>query len=134
MNSDHSGNPPFLLAPSLKLTAALAVACFAVLPLIPAPSLASAQELTADNIRSEIVGRTLVGRRMGMTMRMAVNADGTLQVRSPMMNGSGTWRLEGNQLCMDIPNRPGRADPCQSFTRAQDGRLHTSGGMKFRVE
>ena len=93
---------------------------------------ARAQTLTADDIAREIVGQTMVSRRMGMTMRTTFAPDGRLLLRSIVMNASGTWRLNGDQLCIDVQARGRSRKSCATLERAGKGAYRTGEGRIMR--
>jgi len=95
---------------------------------------ANAETLVAEDIKSQVVGKTLVAKRMGMTMHLSIKPDGSVVAKSALMNGEGTWEIKGDQLCINIANRPGNRNPCQTFTRTGENTLESSTGMKFTLQ
>jgi len=95
---------------------------------------AYAEVLSGDQLQTEVIGKTLVAKRMGMTMRMTFNEDGTITAKSAIRNGQGTWTISGNTLCIEMPMRRSNDDPCQTFSVAGDAQLTSSNGMNFKVE
>ena len=80
--------------------AAAAVATVIALSLPAAPILAGV--LDADGISAQIIGKELVARRMGMKVHLRYDSDGTVTNRSPFFSGTGSWRRDGNRLCMTV--------------------------------
>lgn len=56
--------------------------------------------LTGEELRAEIVGVELEGRRLGVTIKILHDSDGTSTIRSRFRNRDGTWEIVGNQLCV----------------------------------
>lgn len=94
---------------------------------------ARSQTLGGDELRSLLSGATLSASRMGMRMRMTLQADGTVSASMGVMQGSGTWSIEGDTLCLDMPRRPASVARCQTYERTAEG-LRGAGGMEFRLE
>lgn len=85
--------------------AAAAVATVIALSLPAAPVLAGV--LDADGISAQIIGKELVARRMGMKVHLRYDLDGTATTRSPFFSGTGSWRRDGNRLCVTVAGTPG---------------------------
>lgn len=96
--------------------------------------LAQASPLGEAQLRQQIVGKTLVAKRMGMTMRMTIHEDGTIGLQSPIRRGSGSWEIAGDQLCLDLPGRAPEGTRCQTFEWVGEAQLRSSSGMTFTLE
>lgn len=104
-----------------------------LLVVAPIPSSAS-ETLTGDQIEQLVTGKTLTARRMGMTMRMHLNADGTIDARMGPMSGEGHWSIEGDALCTDMPRRPANMPRCQVLEFVSPDRLQSSNGLALTIE
>jgi hypothetical protein len=99
---------------------------------------AQAGELTAQEIRTELVGQTIVwwetdGWHAGdLTLRPDGRARITVE-KPHAAAESGRWSIEGNRICTQwISLRAGSAK-CYSVTRVSEGRFVTSGGNVFEL-
>lgn len=108
--------------PSSLRTSMIALAAGALC--LSAPVLAEEKTLTGAEIRSEIIGTPLKGKRMLMTAKILHARDGTSKLEAPIRKRSGTWAIKGNQLCVTWEGES-KAD-CITFTRKGDG--------KYRIE
>lgn len=95
---------------------------------------AYAATLTAQEIKSEMLGKTITTRRFGMRITMRYNPDRTVSARSALGNLNGTWRPQGNRVCTTFPSGPAKGTDCVSFTRLGDNRYRSSAGVVFRVQ
>lgn len=99
----------------------------------PVPSLAS-EVLSGAQIEQLVIGKTLVGRRMGMTLRMQVKPDGKIHARMGPMSREGRWSIEGDMFCTDMPQRHANAPRCQVFEFVPPDRLQSSSGLALTIE
>lgn len=95
---------------------------------------AYASTLTAQEIRSEMLGKTITTRRFGMRITMRYNPDRTVSARSALGSINGTWQAQGNRVCTTFPSGPAKGTDCVSFTRLGDNRYRSSAGVVFRVQ
>lgn len=100
--------------------------------LLPA-STASAKALTASEVRSAMLGKTIKTRRFGLSIKMQYRTNGTVQVSSVLGSLNGTWRAKGNQFCTTFPSGPAKGTDCVSFTKIGTNRYRTSAGQRFTV-
>lgn len=63
---------------------------------------AMAEPMTAADIQAKIIGQTFDARRGVMRAKMTCGSDGSVTLKTPLFTDGGTWRLAGNQLCMNI--------------------------------
>ena len=112
--------------------AAAAVATVIALSLPAAPILAGV--LDADGISAQIIGKELVARRMGMKVHLRYDSDGTVTNRSPFFSGTGSWRRDGNRLCMTVAGAPGPETSCHGFEDLGGGKFRNTDGMVLREE
>lgn len=98
-----------------------------------AASPALAATLTQAQIADQIIGKDLVGRRNGMTVRLRYNADGSVAVKAAFITGAGTWAFAGDGLCMTMTKGPRRGKTCTTFEDLGDGAFRNSEGMTLRV-
>jgi len=82
---------------------------------------AQAASMTAAEIQSEMVGKQLSGRRLGITMNILLNQDGTAVLESTIVDDEGVWRMNGDQLCMKWNEFRGGKEQCSDFSREKGG-------------
>ena len=93
---------------------------------------ATAETLSADQIRQGVIGQSFEARRMGMTMQIAYSTDGSVRLTSAMMNADGRWHLDGDQLCVTFETGPRRGTNCSYLTALDGGAVQTSEGLLMR--
>ena len=86
------------------------------------------EELTADQILSDIVGSTLTGSRMGMKISMSFYEDGTASMTSTRRSDTGSWEVEDDSLCIQWDNFRGGERECKKLTRNDDEKYRFSPG------
>ena len=86
------------------------------------------EELTADQIRSVIVGSTLTGSRMGMSISMSFHEDGSASLTSTRKNDSGRWEIEGDLICIQWESFKRGKRECKKLTRNDDDNYRFSPG------
>lgn len=79
---------------------------------VDASTIASPQALKGDEIKAMVSGKTYHDETKNSVRRINLQADGTLNGVSDVMSGtkgfgkmgqgSGSWKVEGNKLCMEI--------------------------------
>lgn len=99
--------------------------------LAAAPALADT--LTQAQIATEIIGKDLVGRRTGMTVRLRYDPGGKVTMKAAFVTGAGTWKFAGDSLCMTMTKGPKRGETCLTFEKFGDGSFRNSEGMILRV-
>ena len=83
-----------------------------------ATTLAQVSPLTADEVRTLLIGKVLEGRRGRMKVRLTFNPDGSVLARAIVGKARGTWVLhEDGQVCVTMKNGPERGERCR---RKQD--------------
>ncbi|MEO0545013.1 MAG: hypothetical protein AAFY99_14445 [Pseudomonadota bacterium] len=95
---------------------------------------AYAELLGGADIRQTVTGETLKMRRSGLTLRLTLAEDGTAMGRMGPVRQSGSWSVEGDQLCIDMPRRPSGAARCQTITRLSSTELYSSNGITLTIE
>ena len=117
-----------------KLSAVLCGGLF----LMMAACIAEAGPLDRQGIEQNLIGKTLVAQRGGMTVRMTLRGDGGLEVKAPMGRGQGTWQIEGDLLCFNTQRQPPSGQRCQQFQMVEPAggysRVESSTGMIFQIE
>ena len=93
----------------------------------------SAKSLNAAEIRKEMLGKNVVTRRFGMSIRMRYSSNGTVSAKSFLGSIKGTWRARGNQICTTFPSGPAKGTDCVSFKKLGPKRFQSSKGVRFRV-
>ena len=114
------------------LSSILGLALLAGASLSAAP--AFAQKLSAQEIRQEMLGRTIVTLRFGMKITMRYRPNGTVSAKALLGDIEGTWRAKGDQVCTTFPSGPALGTQCVSFERIGEGRYRNSDGVTFTVQ
>lgn len=112
----------------------LPICCATLLALTWHTQTVQAEVLDGQSIRALVTGETLSVRRNGLTMRLTLNADGSAQGRMGPMQQTGSWSVEGDQLCIDMPRRPANFDRCQTLEQFSANRLQGSNGLVLTIE
>ncbi|HEY9081582.1 hypothetical protein [Magnetovibrio sp.] len=94
----------------------------------------SEELLSKAQIDQEIIGKTLVGRRMGMAVRVIYHQDGAVTINSPILSGSGKWRYGQDGLCMDLVRGSHLTKSCVTFVSLGGGKYRNSEGVTLSVE
>ncbi len=94
---------------------------------------ASTDTLTKEQIAQQIIGKTLNARRMGLSVRIFYNSNGTVTMKFPLMSGAGTWAYQGDGLCMTLTSGPKRGKTCVTFEYLGGTRYRNSQGIEFDV-
>lgn len=107
-----------------------------IIGLVGAP--AAAAELSAAEIRDEIVGHTLVwweaeGWSAG-DLHLAPDGRAEITVDHPRPSAdSGNWTLSGDRLCTSWGRLRAGDTKCYGIERGAQGRFVTSGGNVFEI-
>ena len=101
---------------------------------LPGVTPASAKTLSAAEVRSEMLGKTIKTRRFGLGITMRYAPNGTVSAKSIAGSLDGTWRARGNQICTTFPSGPAKGTQCVSFEKLGPGRFRSSAGVRFRVD
>ena len=67
---------------------------------------AEAKPLSQAEIRSSMLGKTIITRRFGLKIRMRYQTNGTVSAKSFIGATVGTWRPSGNKICTTFPSGP----------------------------
>jgi hypothetical protein len=70
---------------------------------------AFAQSLSADQIKTRLIGNTFSGFADGESYSEHLNTDGTISGHSPSGAYAGRWRISGDQICFSYPEGKGSA-------------------------
>ena len=101
--------------------------------------IAEASELTAQEIRAELVGQTIAWWEPGgwhagdLTLRPDGRARITVETPQAVME-IGRWSIEGNRICTQWNSLRSGSAKCYSVTRVSGGRFLTSGGNVFELK
>lgn len=87
-----------------------------------------AEPMTAADIQAKIIGQTFDARRGVMRATMTYGSDGSVTLKTPLFTGGGTWRLAGNQLCVNITKGPGKGESCVTVADEGGGKFEASDG------
>ncbi|VAV91326.1 hypothetical protein MNBD_ALPHA08-2337 [hydrothermal vent metagenome] len=94
----------------------------------------SAASLNQEQLLSQLVGKKLHAKTMGMSVQLVYKNNGTITMKMPIMSGKGTWWLKGNQICMDMKSGPRRGLTCVTFEHIKGKRFRNSQGVDFIVQ
>lgn len=81
--------------------------------------------LSAQEIRDHFVGHTYAS---SSGAKGAYNEDGTATFESQSESDTGTWRIEGDSLCITWNRLAGGHENCFGLTLLEDGRIEVSNG------
>ncbi len=110
------------------------VALVSALCLVMSASSAVTAPLTQKQIQSQIVGKNLQAKRMGMTVHILYKTNGSVTMKMPITSGSGTWQFKGNQICMNLKKGPRRGVTCVTFEHIKGNKFRNSQGIEFTVQ
>ncbi|MEL6203532.1 MAG: hypothetical protein AAFR39_14385 [Pseudomonadota bacterium] len=110
------------------------IATFSTMTSLALTGAVSAEVLTGPAIAETVSGQTLKTRRAGLTMRLTLNGDGSATGRMGPLRQSGSWSVESDQLCIDMPRRPSDVSRCQTITRIDANQLQGSSGAILTIE
>jgi len=91
------------------------------------------QPLSANDIRTQIVGHSFQGEKGIMSVSLDYATDGTVTMRSLIGSGKGSWELSGNQLCVTMLSGPRKGRECLAFIRQSDGSFRGSNGVRLTL-
>ncbi|EFL89358.1 hypothetical protein [Ahrensia sp. R2A130] len=124
----------FLSKSRASLTAGITALVLGILATIPfGVTPASANTLSAAEVRSEMLGKTIKTRRFGFAITMRYASNGTVSAKSIAGTLNGTWRARGNRICTTFPSGPAKGTSCVSFEKLGPNRFRSSEGVRFRT-
>lgn len=92
----------------------------AVLWVGQSPAHADESTLTNDEIANFVTGKRLAAQRGQSDLRLKFNQDGSLSIQDGHAVEKGKWRVEGDQLCVQVAKW--NFDGCGKMVRV-DGKL-----------
>ena len=98
---------------------------------LPIP--ADAKTLIAQEVKREMLNKTIITRRFGMKITMRYNSGGTVSAKALLGTMNGTWRAQGNKICSTFPSGPAKGTSCVSFKRIGKKKYQSSEGVRFSV-
>ena len=98
------------------------------------PQSALANQLTNEEFAQQIVGKTLLAKRRGMTMRLVFAPEGTLSMKALLMKASGTWRYSKQGVCITMETGPRKGTNCVTFERIGKNKYKSSEGKIFTLK
>ncbi len=111
-----------------KITIAAITALFVASPI------ASAQELTQDEVVATMVGKPITTRSFGVQVKLRFDANGVLTAKSFIGDYVGKWRRgEGNQICSTFDSGPAKGTQCNTYIKVGENRYRTSSGTNFTL-
>lgn len=94
---------------------------------------AVAKTLSAQEVKREMLNKTIITRRFGMRVTMRYNSGGTISAKALLGSVNGTWRAQGNKICSTFPSGPAKGTSCVSFKRIGPKKYQSSEGVRFSV-
>jgi hypothetical protein len=99
---------------------------------------AVAADLTAGEIRNELVGRAIAWWEEGgwFQGRLVLAPDGTAEITvdSPnFVTDTGRWAIQDGEICTEWGEIRAGVKKCYSVQRGHSGRFVTSGGNVFEI-
>ncbi len=94
---------------------------------------ALAAPMNQEQILSQLVGKKLHAKRMGMSVQFVYKNNGNVTMKMPIMSGKGTWRFKGKQICMNMESGPRLGLTCVTFEHIKENRFRNSQGIDFTV-
>lgn len=113
--------------PSVMAPALVAIGLLAGMP-------APAEILSQDQIARQIIGKDLTTVRLGMTVHLRYNLDGSITMKAAFATGLGHWDYDGDGLCMTMTKGPKRGMTCTEFEALDDGSYRNSEGLILWVQ
>ncbi len=103
-----------------------------VMAMLPSTSVLAAN-MTKDQIATQIVGKTLNAKRMGMSVTIHYNTDGSVSMKFPIFSGSGSWVYKDDGICMDLKSGPKKGKTCVTFEHLGGNKYKNSEGIEFTI-
>lgn len=106
------------------------LAVLAVTAAILAPAASHAAELSQDQIKSEIVGKTWNWKNSRGEGTMQLDSSGAVNVTtnsSLLPKDSGTWRLDGNSLCTKFKKLRRGKEECATYSKNGNAYVTSTG-------
>ncbi len=92
---------------------------------------ALAANMTKDQISTQIIGKTINAKRMGMAVTIHYRTDGSVSMKSLIFSGAGNWVYNGDGICMDLKSGPRRGNTCLTFEHLGGHKYKNSEGVEF---
>ncbi len=90
-----------------------------------------ARAMNPSEVRAAMLGKTIVARRWGVSIRLKYRHNGTVGASSLLGSNKGTWYFRGNRVCTVFPKGPGAGSACVTFTRTGKNSFVSSKGVHF---
>ncbi len=90
--------------------------------------------MSKNQIEQQLIGKTLLSKRNGISVRLLFSDDKTVQMKALIMSASGTWAYRDNGLCMNLTSGPKKGETCMEFEDLGDGKYRNSEGMILTVK
>ncbi len=103
----------------------------ALLITIMPTKMALAANLTKDQISSQIIGKTLNAKRMGMSVTIHYKSDGSVSVKFSVFSTAGRWVYNDDGICMDLESGPRKGKTCVTFEHLGGNKYKNSEGIEF---
>ncbi|MCF6198562.1 MAG: hypothetical protein L3J67_04050 [Hyphomicrobiaceae bacterium] len=116
----------------LHIKKIMILSALATAALPSSPSWAS-DILSKQQIATEIIGKTLNAKRMGMSVKIFYKKDGTVKMHFPIFSGAGTWKYKGDGICMMLTSGPKKGKTCLTFEHLGGNKYRNSEGIEFTI-
>lgn len=116
------------------LTSKRAFLAFSLAACCLASPAAAQRHLSGEQLISTLAGQSFEGRNGVMRATISYGADGTLEVRAMMRTMSGRWWVDGDNLCVDMPEGPRAGQSCGPLAANGDGTYLASNGMVLKLK
>ena len=87
--------------------------------------------MSQEQMASELIGKTLNGKRGLMSVKITLAQNGQVAMNAALMKARGTWKFNGQQLCMNMTTGPRTGERCLTFTKTGANSYQASDGAKF---
>ena len=108
------------------------IVAIATLATIFGTTSAWAGPMTSAEIQQKVIGQSFEAKRRGMRATITYSADGKASLKTLLFTADGTWRIAGNQLCMNLTSGPRKGENCVTLTDNGDGQYETSDGATLK--
>jgi hypothetical protein len=100
---------------------------------LPASFSWAGEILNKEQISKKIIGKTLDAKRMGISVKILYKTDGTVKMKFPIFSGAGTWKYNGDGICMLITSGPKKGKTCVTFEHLGGNKYRNSEGIEFTI-
>ena len=92
-----------------------------------------ASPLSKHQILSDIVGKTILVKKLWMEVKVTYAHDGSVKVDGPIVTGKGAWHFEGDRLCMVMENKFPITNSCIAIEHIDGDQYRNNHGVILSV-